>query len=68
MRLIFASKYLHNQFPYKYSISCKSATNIRLRFSHGEYLLQNIRLEENVRKTLSEIQIQAHFRLQKFTY
>jgi hypothetical protein len=27
--------------------------NIRLRFSHtGEYLLQNIRLEANIRKTL----------------
>ncbi len=33
--------------------------NIRLSFSHtGEYFLQNIRLEENIRKTLSEFRIQ----------
>ncbi len=40
---------------------------IRLRFSHnGEYLLQNMRLEANIRKTLSEFHIQANIRMQIF--
>jgi hypothetical protein len=35
--------------------------NIYLRFSHtGKYFLQNIRLEANIRKTLSKFHIQAN--------
>jgi hypothetical protein len=45
------------------------AANIRLRFSHtGKYLLQNVRLEANIRKTLSKFHIQTNFRLQIFAY
>jgi hypothetical protein len=37
------------------------AANIRLTFSHtGEYLLQNIHLEGNIRKTVSEFHIQEN--------
>ncbi len=43
--------------------------NICWRFSHtGEYLLQNICLEANIRKTLSELHIQVNFRLQTIAY
>jgi hypothetical protein len=36
---------------------------IRLRSSHtGKYLLQNIRLEANIRKTLCDCHIQANIR------
>jgi hypothetical protein len=36
-------------------------TNFHLRFSHtGTYLLQNIRLEANIRETLSEFHIKAN--------
>jgi hypothetical protein len=50
---------------------------IRLRFSHtGEYLLKNICLEKNIRKTSSELKrifsclyrIKANIRLQIFAY
>jgi hypothetical protein len=59
IHFIFASKYSH-KFECKYSICCKTNT-----FSHtGEYLLQNISLEANVRKTLSEFHIQANTRIQ----
>jgi hypothetical protein len=45
------------------------AANIRLRFSHtAEYLLQNICLEMNIRKTLSKFQIKANICWQIFTY
>jgi hypothetical protein len=38
--------------------------NIRLRFSHTcEYLLQNIRLEANIRESLSEFHIQVNIHL-----
>ncbi len=37
-----------------------AAASIHLRFSHtGEYLLQNIRLEANIHKTLSKFHILA---------
>ncbi len=56
IRFIFASKYLH-KFACKYSFS-----------RNGDYLLQNIRLEANIRKTLSEYHIQANISQQIFTY
>jgi hypothetical protein len=34
----------------------------------GKYLLQNIRFEANIRKTLSEFHIQANIRLQILPY
>ncbi len=41
----------------------------RLRLSHtGDYLLQNIRLEANIRKTFSEFHIQVNICLQIFTH
>jgi hypothetical protein len=40
-----------------------------MSLSHtGEYLLQNIRLEAKIYKTLSEFHIQANIRLQIFAY
>jgi hypothetical protein len=43
--------------------------NIRFTCSHtGEYLLQNIRFEANIRKTLSKFHSQADIQLQKFPY
>jgi hypothetical protein len=45
------------------------AANFLLQFFHtGEYLLQNIRLKANIRKTLSEFHIQANICLQIFAY
>jgi hypothetical protein len=56
------------------NIRKNSHTNIQLdgktnAFSHiGEFLLQNIRFEANIRKSLSEFHIQANSRLKIFAF
>jgi hypothetical protein len=77
IRLIFASKYSH-RFAYKYLIWCKKYMSQRIFASKwifawyflilAKYLLQNICLEANIRKTFSEFHIQVNIRLQIFAY
>jgi hypothetical protein len=55
---------IFSKFEFKYSICCKTNTFSRT----GEYLLQNIRFEANIRKTLCKFHIQANIRLQIYSY
>jgi hypothetical protein len=66
---LFAS-FLHIRFKIFAKIRIQIFDLLQDKYiSHtGEYLLQNIRFEANIRKTLSEFHIEANIRWQKFTH
>jgi hypothetical protein len=65
---LFASYSLQNVRTYSHKNISFDAKKY-MSFSHTrEYLLQNIRLEAKICKTLSEFHIQANIRLQIFAY
>jgi len=70
---IFATFFI----PFEANLSKYGSSSLHIRMfsvysqtslQTGEYLLQNICLEANIRKTLSKFNIQANIRLQIFAY